>query len=418
MIHWAWSIFIASFLTLFVNYSIRDGTYSVLLPEMIRDLQMTKTQAGMIKSAFSLTYLIFCPLMGWLTDRIGGRKVISFFCLFLGAGTFLMGKATSFSSAAFFYGLMGIGAAAGWVPITALIQNWFGARKRGLVLGILSVSSGIGFGLMGLILPGIVLKYHWRAGWFILGTAGFFLFFLNGFLLRDRPEKMGVSPWGELEEPHRAVKGTDSAAEQVSYLDILRKRRFWVIGMSYLAIAYGAYAVLDFIITYGAMELQIPYRVASIFITVISFSGVFGGILLMGLSDYIGRRKSLVIIQTSIGMSILFAMGARNCIFSLMLGMGCFGFLFGAIWPMYAACVRDYFPKEVTGTVFGLLTIFYGIGTMLSPAITGYLADLTGTFRWSFGLGAFTCFVSALLIGFLERPKNLEGFKALSPNKM
>ena len=194
MRHRAWSIFAASFLTLFVNYSIRDGTYSVLLPEMIKDLQMTKTQAGMIKGVFSLTYLLFSPLMGWLTDRMGGRKVISFFCLFLGGGTFLMGKANGFTSAAFFYCLIGIGAAAGWVPITALIQNWFGARKRGLVLGILSVSSGIGFGLMGLILPVIVLKYHWRAGWSILGLFGFSLVLMNGFLLRDKPEKMGFLP--------------------------------------------------------------------------------------------------------------------------------------------------------------------------------------------------------------------------------
>ena len=416
--HWAWFIFVSSFFTLFVNYSIRDGTYSVLLPEMIKDLQMTKAQAGMIKSAFSLTYLIFCPLMGWLTDRIGGRKVISFFCLFLGAGTFLMGKATSFYSAAFFYSLIGIGAAAGWVPITALIQNWFGARKRGLILGILSVSSGIGFGLMGLILPGIALRYHWRAGWFILGMAGFFLFFLNGFLLRDRPEKMGLFPWGEPGAPNQAVKEMIPPLKTMSHFEILRQRRFWIIGISYLAIAYGVYAVVDFIITYGAMELQIPYRIASILITVISFSGVFGGILLMGLSDYIGRRKSLVVTQTLIAMTILFVIVGKSHIFSLMLGMACFGFLFGAIWPMYAACTRDYFSKEVTGTVFGLLTIFYGIGTMLSPAVTGYLADLTGTFRWSFGLGAFTCFFSALLIGFLDRPKNSEGFKALSPNKM
>jgi len=417
MIPWAWIIFGASFLTLFVNYSIRDGTYSVLLPEMIKGLQMTKAQGGMIKSAFSITYLFFTPLMGWLTDRFGGRKVISFFCIFLGGGTFLMGMANSFRSAALFYSLIGIGSAAVWVPIATLIQNWFGARKRGLVLGILSVSSGIGFGLMGLILPVIVLKYHWRVGWFILGIIGFSLFFVNGLLLRDQPEKMCLLPYGESGKPNQTVKGINPAIQTVNYFDILRERRFWIIGVSYLAISYGIYAIIDFIITYGTIELQIPYRIASLLITVISFSGVFGGILLMGLSDYIGRRKSLVIIQTLIAMTILFVILGRNHIFSLMLGIGCFGFLFGATWPMYAACVRDYYPKEVAGTVFGLLTIFYGVGTMLSPAITGYLADLTGTFRWSFGLGAFTCFVAALLIGFLERPKNLEGLNTLSPDR-
>jgi MFS family permease len=343
--------------------------------------------------------------MGWLTDRIGGRKVISFFCIFLGGGTFFMGMANSFRSAALFYSLIGIGAAAVWVPIATLIQNWFGARKRGLVLGILSVSSGIGFGLMGLILPMIVLKYHWRV----------VCFFVNGLLLRDQPEKMCLLPCGESGKSNQTVKGMNPAIQTVNYFDILRKRRFWIIGISYLAISYGVYAIIDFIITYGTIELQIPYRIASLLITVISFSGVFGGILLMGLSDYIGRRKSLVIIQTLIAMTVLLVILARNHIFSLVLGIGCFGFLFGAIWPMYAACVRDYYSKEVAGTVFGLLTIFYGVGTMLSPAITGYLADLTGTFRWSFGLGAFTCSVAALLIGFLERPENLEGLNTLSP---
>jgi hypothetical protein len=46
-VHWAWVVLESSFATLFITYSIRIGAYSVLLPEMIRDLQMTKAQAGM-----------------------------------------------------------------------------------------------------------------------------------------------------------------------------------------------------------------------------------------------------------------------------------------------------------------------------------------------------------------------------------
>jgi MFS family permease len=78
--------------------------------------------------------------------------------------------------------------------------------------------------------------------------------------------------------------------------------------------------------------------------------------------------------------------------------MGFFGFFYGAIWPMYGACARDFFPKEMTGRVFGLMTIFYGLGAMSSPPLTGYLADITGTFRWSFGLGASMALIAALCI--------------------
>lgn len=196
-IHWGWVVLGTSFITLFITYSIRIGAYSVLLPEMIKDLHMTKAQAGLIKSAFAIAYLIFSPLTGWLTDHIGGRKVISFFCLFLGGGAFLMGIAENLTTASIFYGIVGIGAAAMWVPNLTLIQGWFGVRKRGLALGILSPSYGIGLGLMGLVLPLIVSKYNWRSGWFILGIAGLALILLNGLLLSDRPEKKVLLPGEE-----------------------------------------------------------------------------------------------------------------------------------------------------------------------------------------------------------------------------
>jgi len=88
-----------------------------------------------------------------------------------------------------------------------------------------------------------------------------------------------------------------------------------------------------------------------------------------------------------------------------MVGAGLFGFFYGPIWPMYAACARDNFPKEVTGTVFGMMTIFCGLGMMISPVLTGYLADVTGTFKWSFALGAFISFMAAFLIGILKKPR-------------
>jgi hypothetical protein len=35
------------------------------------------------------------------------------------------------------------------------------------------------------------------------------------------------------------------------------------------------------------------------------------------------------------------------------------------------------------------------------------ITDATGTFRWSFGLGAFTSAIAALLMGFLRKPKEI-----------
>jgi MFS family permease len=258
---------------------------------------------------------------------------------------------------------------------------------------------------MGLILPVLVFEYHWRLGWSILGISGLLLSLINGMFLRDRPEKLGLSPWGELNGTMKSVAAP--APPKMSYLEIWKKGRFWMIGLSYFAISYGTYTMVDFIVTYGAVELSIPYRTASLFITVLAFSGVVGGVLLMALSDHIGRKKSLMIIQSLVAMGTLFIISVGDYVPFLMIGLGCYGFLYGAIWPMYGACARDYFPKEISGAVFGLLTIFYGVGAMVSPVLTGYLADVTGTFRWSFGLGAVTSAIAALLMGFLRKPKEI-----------
>jgi len=76
-IHWAWYILGASFLTIMVSFSIRLG-YGVILPEMIMSLGISKTEGGLTYSILFVTYTLFAPIVGNLTDRIGGRKVITF----------------------------------------------------------------------------------------------------------------------------------------------------------------------------------------------------------------------------------------------------------------------------------------------------------------------------------------------------
>lgn len=403
-LHWAWVVLASSFITLFVNYSIRIGAYSVLLPGMIRDLHLSMTQAGIIRAAYFFAYILLSPLTGWLMDRIGGRWVISFFCLLLGAGTFWMGRADSLTEAALFHGIVGAGAAAIWTPVSALVQKWFGMTRRGFAMGILSPSYAMGFGLMGVLLPIVVQAYSWRMGWTILGISAFFLSAINYLFLRNDPKEMGLPPWGERLHPNPPAP----SGSLFRYEDILRKSHFWLIGSSYLFISIGAYILSDFIVTYGATELGLPYPAASALITLMAFAGIAGGLILMPLSDFIGRKRSLVAINFMVGLGILFIVLVRENIVLLRVGMGWFGFFYGAIWPMYAVCARDYFPKEISGTIIGLFTLFYGTGAMAGPILGGRMVDLAGTFQYPFFFGAFASFVAALLMGFLKKPAEFE----------
>jgi len=228
---------------------------------------------------------------------------------------------------------------------------------------------------------------------------------INFLLLRDDPEKMGLLPWGETSKVD-IVSSTHG--KSVSTMDILRRPPFWLIGLSYFLISIGVYIVSDFIVTYGVMELKVPYPTASNFITIMALTSIIGGLILTTLSDYLGRVKTLIITHLCLMASIFLIIFAKADIGLLRLGIGCFGFFYGPIFPLYAACARDYFEKEVAGTVIGLFTIFYGVGAMLGPILGGYLSDLTQTFRWSYGFGALSALMSAIVISILRKPKPVE----------
>ena len=95
--HWAWVILVVCAVNLFVSYSVRLG-YGVVLPEMIRTLGFGRTAGGSIYNSYLLTYIAVTPLTGYLTDRLGARRVITVCLLIFGFGVFLMGSAYALTS--------------------------------------------------------------------------------------------------------------------------------------------------------------------------------------------------------------------------------------------------------------------------------------------------------------------------------
>ena len=387
-IHWAWFILTASFATIFIHYSIRLG-YGILMPEMIQSLQITKTEAGAIASSFYLAYTIFSPIMGFAVDRFNARLLLTVCSAILAVGTYFMSRPESLFQACLAFFMVGVGASAMWTPVVALVQRWYGAKRRGLALGILSISYAMGYGVMGIVVPPVVAGYGWRACWFILALLAFLLVPLNGFLLRNRPCDLNLNPWGGGEDSPVPVYSAQRK-KGIHYRRLLGIPGLWLAAVSYLFIAFTAYLINLFIVTYGNLELKYSYAQAARLASGIAFSGIAGAFLLPLLSDYIGRKKCLLIINAGMTASILLILCAGNSWSSLFAAACVFGVFYAAAWPVYAAVAADFFPREATGTVLGFWTIFYGVSVALSSALGGYIADQTGTFRYSFWAAIFT----------------------------
>lgn len=387
---WGKVILLVGFATVFASFSIRSG-FGILLPEIIGTLALTKTQGGYIGSAYFAAYMVFAPLLGILTDRIGGRKVITLFLAVMAAGTLLMGTITSFWMAIVFHSIVGVGAAASWAPVSALIQKWFGIKRRGRALGVLTTGSYLGSAIIGLILPKLLLGFGWRLSWYLLGTIALALVPFNGLLLRSNPENAS-------DDDQKDISNRETSGPQMSYREILKTSKFWLIGTSYLALSFSTNVVYVFLVTYATEELKMAYASASLLVTVQGLSGIAGALIFSTLSDRFGRIKTLVSINFMLAFIFLGVLLVGSNVFLLTLVLVAFGVFSAGTWPVYASCATDYFSKSVAGAVIGLWTTLYGIGSTISPPIAGYLADLYGTFFFSFAMSSMMAVIATLLI--------------------
>lgn len=404
-IHWAWVILATCFVNLFISYSIRLG-YAVVLPEMIRTLDFSRTAGGSIYNAYLFTYMAVTPLTGYLTDRLGARPVITLCSLFLGLGVLLMGTVNSLWTACLFYGIAGLGATGMWTPIITVAQRWFSPQRRGLALGILSTGYGLGFAAMGAAFPLIVAHYSWRYAWFFLGAGALVMVLFNGLLLKSDPESSGWHPWGRTRKYLSGSNpGVEPSKKPISISVALRDLRFWLIGLSYFCIAYSVYGITTFMVDYARYQIGLPLDKASLLATVHGLAQIMGVLTLLPLSDYVGRKRTIILLNAFIAACLAGILVAGNSWLALFGLVGVFAFFYGAIFPVYGACAGDYFPREVMGTVIGAWTPFYGLGAILVHWVTGILRDRTGIYDYSFMICTAMALLAILLISPLKKSK-------------
>jgi MFS family permease len=379
-------VLIACFLTVFIAYAIRYG-YGILLPEMLVSLHITKTDAGIIFSAFFVAYTLASPVCGFISDRYGSRWLLVSFVIALGAGAFLMSRASSILQASLFFTLAGIGSAACWAPVMALAQKWTGREHRGKVLSFIDIGSALGIIIIGATVPVIIRNYDWRTGWMILGTIGIAVGVFNFLVVKNPPET---------HQPKPTIDSVPAKPAGMPLSALTGSIKFWLFGLGYLFTGFSILVPITFLSTYAVQELSFSYNIAAALFTVIGIGAIIGKITIGPLSDKTGRLKMIFL------CGVLISLGSMGMVYgnvvTLFIATAIFSSGYGAVWALYAAAASDYFAQESSGTIVGLWTLFFGVGSMLSPIVSGWLADASGTLKWSFGLGAAAALVSVALL--------------------
>lgn len=393
-----YGIMIAAFFTVSIAYAVRYG-YGMLLPGMLHSLKITKTEAGIISSAYFVTYTIFSPVLGLLSDRFGSRLLLTLFPALLAAGALLMAYVSTALEASLVFALAGLGHAACWAPVVSLVQRWVGDRYRGTALAVTTMGSTIGIAAWSLWLPVIVERSSYREGWMQMGIFGFFVAALNFLLIRDPLRESAVHGPTLRNRNH-------GCHEPSSYLQLLGSRSLWLVGVSYACIGFTVLVPFTFLSVYATGELQLSYGMATRFFTVLATAGIAGKLVLGILSDRLDRISVMMMCGLFLGSG---CWGLVHCadLGSKFFCAALIGIGFGAVWPVYAAAAVDFFPKSLAGGVIGLWTVFLGVGSILSPIICGWTIDTFNTFSLAFNLGCAIAIVSVLLLSPLRKREEI-----------
>jgi len=405
-IHWAWIILVTCFFNLFINYSIRLG-YGVVLPEMIRDLGFSRAAGGSIYNAYLFVYITLTPLTGYLTDRIGARRVITACALILGIGVILMGTVKTLTMACLFFAVAGMGATGMWTPVLTVVQRWFSLGRRGMALGIVSTGYGLGFATMGVAFPWIVGHFEWRFAWYFLGAGALIMVLFNGLLLKSDPISSGYLPWGQKETTESMGDVNDPGRNSNwSIRMAFKEPTFWLIGTSYFFISYPLYGMTTFMVDYARFDMELPLARASFLATIHGICMLPGVLTILPVSDYLGRKNTITLSNFFITMSLIGILFSGNSWIMLYSFVGIMAVFYGATFPIYGACAGDYFPKEVMGTIIGAWTVFYGGGAILANWVIGILRDATGSYDMAFIINAV---MAAIGFGLFFKVKKAPG---------
>src|SRR3954453_22020342 len=146
--------------------------------------------------------------------------------------------------------LVGVGGNMQGYSVESVILPSWGARKRGLTIGIAFSGVGIGSVLLLPWLQTVIAHDGWRFGCLALALIIAIVLFPLNLLLRRRPQDLGLYPDGDAAPQQTGPRAAGSnivdaawAATTWTLSRAARTARFWWIAIGYFSILYAWYAV-------------------------------------------------------------------------------------------------------------------------------------------------------------------------------
>jgi MFS family permease len=358
--------------------------FSLTLPDVIRDLGLTKTQAGALGSVTLLGAAVGGLIFGHIADRFGRTKALMGAVLIYSIFTGACGLSQSLWQFAVLRALLGLGMGGVWAAGASLVSETWPSNLRGRVLGFMQSAWAIGFAAAAIVNAFVGPRFGWRAVFFVGVLPALFTIWVQR----------------RVKEPELWRASANAPASQARFSDMFRGNMLKITAVVTFMNAcalFGWWGLNGWIPAYLRLSraeggVGLGTATMSWFIVAMQVGMWLGYVSFGYISDSFGRKR--VYVAYLLAASVLLPLYGFVKWPTALLLLGPLVAFFGTgYFSGFGAVTAELYPTSIRASAQGFTYNFGRIASAAAPFTVGSLATSSG-----FGI-AFLVSGAAFLLG-------------------
>jgi sugar phosphate permease len=226
--------------------------------------------------------------------------------------------------------------------------------------------------------------------------------------VRSNPQEKGLQQVGS--EKSEAVSSDATPTEKAetpkltgTIKSVVKMGAVWYLGVVYFFYGLSYIIYMVFFAAYLVKEMGLSQEWAGGLWALVGGLSIFCGVIWGKVSDVLGRSRGAALAYLVLGLSyIIYALIRVDVGFYLSAIL--FGLTAWSIPTIMAAAAGDFVGPRLAPAGLGFITLFFGIGQALGPALGGYLADKSGSFTLPFLIAGVISLAGMVLSFYLKKP--------------
>ncbi len=361
---------------------------SVVAPDLIVSFQTNATALGLMSSMYFYAYALEQPLVGYLSDRLGPRRVVGFWSLVAALGCILFGLAPSITWAAIGRGLIGFGVGGVYVPALKAFSQWFRQKEFTTLAGLLMAIGNTGAIVATTPLALSSKAFGWRMSFFLIAAITLSLALIVLLFTRDYDPAVGN------DKNHAGKPAEKSAASRQQIRFILTSIKFWVLFVIFFGI-YGIFVTLQglWATPYLMSVLDADRLQASQLNMVLPVGFIVGAPLLGWIADRFHTKKQQLFIGLLTAIAFLWLILSYRAhtlsVTDLVVLFFAMGAMTGGWLSVLWGLVRESTSANTMGFISGVMNPAPFFGIAVFQVLTGAVLDHVGRVNGAYPPEAF-----------------------------